>query len=102
MLDAAACGLPVVANDSMSVPERIDGNGMLYRLNDRADLVRVLLGLQDPQIRQGMGAFGAQKMARDFSWESVAKRRLQDYQNALRRDPPEEKAVPKELFGQPD
>src|SRR5260370_9294775 len=28
MLDAAACGLPVVANDTMTAKERLDGNGV--------------------------------------------------------------------------
>ena len=83
MLDAAACGLPIVASDTMTTPERLDGNGAAYRLNDLADLVRVLLELQDPQTRQRLGAFGAQKMARDFSWESIARRRLRDYETAL-------------------
>src|SRR5438132_12739476 len=47
MLDAAACGLPVVANDTMTASERLDGNGVRYRLNDQADLARVLLGLHN-------------------------------------------------------
>ena len=42
MLDAAACGLPVVVNDTLRATERINGNGLQYRLNDVDDLVRVL------------------------------------------------------------
>lgn len=83
MLDAAACGLPIVANHTMSVLERLEGNGATYKLNDLGDLVRVLLELRDPQTRRRLGALGAQKMARDFSWESIARRRLLDYETAL-------------------
>lgn len=83
MLDAAACGLPVIVNDTMAATERIDGNGLTYKLNDLDDLVRVLQGLRDPQIRQRLGACGARKMRQDFSWEIIAKQRLQDYQIAL-------------------
>jgi len=84
MLDAAACGLPIVANHTMTAPERLDGNGVAYRLNDTGDLVRVLLELRDPETRKRLGAFGSHKIAHDFSWESIARRRLRDYEAALR------------------
>lgn len=83
MLDAAACGLPIVANDTMTAPERITGNGLTYRLNDLSDLICTLLALQSPSRRNEMGHIGAEKMARDFSWDSVARRRLRDYEAAL-------------------
>ena len=83
MLDAAACGLPIVANDTITAYERLESNGMTYRLNDEADLVRALLTLRDARTRRALGDCGARKMAREFSWESVAQRRLRDYQIAL-------------------
>jgi glycosyltransferase involved in cell wall biosynthesis len=99
MLDAAACGLPIVANNTMTAPERIEGNGLAYELNDIADLIRVLQALEDPGTRQRMGRLGAQKMARDFSWESIANRRLRDYQLALGLRRPATTAVSKEWMG---
>jgi len=83
MLDAAACGLPIVVNHTVNAPERIDGNGLRYRLNDRDDLIRVLLQLRDSSFRQQLGVVGAEKMSRDFSWGQVARRRLKDYEAAL-------------------
>jgi glycosyltransferase involved in cell wall biosynthesis len=83
MLDAAACGLPIVVNDTLVAVERIEGNGITYKLNDVNDLVRALRCLRDPQERRRLGSFGADKMARAFSWESLAKRRLTDYEAAL-------------------
>jgi glycosyltransferase involved in cell wall biosynthesis len=84
MLDAAACGLPIIANHTMIAPERIEGNGLTYALNELDDLVRTLEVLRDPGKRQQMGSVGARKIARDFSWGSVAKRRLVDYEAAMR------------------
>lgn len=84
MLDGAACGLPIVVNHSMTALERIAGNGLTYLLNDSRDLLRALLDLKDISARREMGRIGAQKMARDFSWESAARRRLRDYEAALR------------------
>jgi glycosyltransferase involved in cell wall biosynthesis len=83
MLDAAACGLPIVANDTMSAKERLYGNGMTYRLNDQTDLARALCGLRDVETRRVMGECGARKMAEQFSWESIARRRIGDYEAAL-------------------
>jgi glycosyltransferase involved in cell wall biosynthesis len=82
MLDAAACGLPIIVNDTIAAVERIDGNGLKYKLGDVDDLVRALLELGDPLARQGLGSFGAKKMA-GFNWEAIARRRLQDYRTAL-------------------
>lgn len=83
MIDTAACGLPIVVNDTLAAVERIEGNGLTYKLNDLTDLIQVLLSLRNPEIRQKLGFFGATKMARDFSWETLAKRRIYDYKKAL-------------------
>jgi glycosyltransferase involved in cell wall biosynthesis len=83
MLDASACGIPIIANDTMSVPERLDGSGLSYRMNDVGDLSRVLVQLEELATRGRLGSCGARRIARDFSWETVARRRLADYETAL-------------------
>jgi len=42
MLDAAACGIPIVANDTVDALQRFDGTETSYRLNDLDDLIRSL------------------------------------------------------------
>ena len=102
MLDAAACGLPVVANDTMTANERLDGNGVTYRLNEQADLERALLCLGDAETRRAMGERGARKMAQKFSWEAIARRRIRHYEAALgTEEPATVKKVSKELVGEP-
>jgi glycosyltransferase involved in cell wall biosynthesis len=83
MLDAAACGLPVVVNDTLAAVERIEGNGITYRLNDVGDLCRALLSLRNAETRRELGDAGAVKMTKDVSWRSIAERRLRDYKDAL-------------------
>lgn len=83
MLDATACGLPLIVNDTLIATERIDGNGLTYRLNDVDDMVRILLMLKDPSLRKKMGEFGAHKMATEFSWSSLARRRFNDFEAEL-------------------
>ncbi len=86
MLDAAACGLPVVVNQTVSARERIEGNGLFYQLGDVHDLVRLLDQLGDAGIRRELGDCGAGKMEREFSWGMIAERRLRDYEAALNRE----------------
>lgn len=88
MLDAAACGLPLVISDEVTYRAPVDGNGKVFKSNSTEDLARVLLELREPDVRQRLGSSGAARMARDFSWESVARRRLRDYEAALSRKKP--------------
>jgi glycosyltransferase involved in cell wall biosynthesis len=83
MLDAAACGLPLIVSDGIVYRDHVEGNGLVYRMNDREDLIRALLSLESAEKRCELGARGAVKMREKFSMDSVASRRLQDYRNAL-------------------
>jgi glycosyltransferase involved in cell wall biosynthesis len=85
MLDAAACGLPLIVNDTLQATERIDGNGIQYKLNDVDDLVRALLSLRDAELRRKLGARGADRMAAEFSWTALARRRLDAYSRAVNK-----------------
>jgi glycosyltransferase involved in cell wall biosynthesis len=79
MLDAAACGIPIVVNDTIVATERMQGNGLMYRLNDRGDLAAKLLQLKDPAMRAALGAEGARKMSEEFAWPALVRRRVADY-----------------------
>ena len=82
MLDAAACGLPLIVSDGIVYRDHVEGNGVVYRMNDLAALVEAMEGLGDPAERARLGAIGAAKMAERFSWLEHARRRLQEYEAA--------------------
>jgi len=84
MLDAAACALPIVMSDQVFYRAPVEGNGKVFAKDNIVDLKRALFDLHEFQVRQALGLRGAARMASDFSWECVAKRRLQAYQAALR------------------
>jgi glycosyltransferase involved in cell wall biosynthesis len=83
MLDAAACGLPIVVNNTLRATERISGNGLTYVLNDQGSLEQVLSQLLDPSERKRLGDVGARRMAEQFSWDALVRRRIADYRRAL-------------------
>lgn len=85
MLDAAACGVPIIVNDTLLATERIEGNGITYRLNDVADLAERIRELSDPGRREALGSVGARRMVELFSWDTIARRRLADYAVAVQK-----------------
>jgi glycosyltransferase involved in cell wall biosynthesis len=84
MIDAAACGLPIIVNDTIQTLERVDGNGLMYKLGDVEDLKEKLLVLADPVLRKKLGKFGRDKIVSLFSWSSIAKKRETDYFQSLK------------------
>jgi glycosyltransferase involved in cell wall biosynthesis len=83
MLDAAACGIPLIISDGIVYREHVDGNGLVYHQNDLDDMVSKLLELKSAERRSQLGMCGADKMLQEFSWDSVARKRLAHYREAL-------------------
>jgi glycosyltransferase involved in cell wall biosynthesis len=83
MLDAAACGLPLVASDTIGERDRIEGNGRFYKEDSEEDLVHALLSLQSRTERESLGARGRAKMIAGFSWKQVAETVGGDYERAV-------------------
>jgi glycosyltransferase involved in cell wall biosynthesis len=87
-LDAAASGLPLVVSDAVGDTTHVDENGFLVRLNDLDHLTSVVARLENRELRHKLGVAGSTMMARDYSWDSVARRRSADYLAYLRRRAP--------------
>ena len=83
MLDAAACGIPIVVSDRIRLRHTIEGNGLTYSAGDAEDLARALLDLGDEEYRGRLGAVGSERMSSEFSWDEIARRRSRDYSEAL-------------------
>ena len=77
LLEAAACGLPVVAGDSGGAPETVqDGRtGHVVGGRDPDALARALTALlADPDRARAMGTAGRRRMRRDWSAAAVTAR----------------------------
>ncbi len=84
-LDAAACGLPIILSNRVQVRERVDGNGLVYAEGDPDDLARQIHSLAHTEIRRQMSEIGVRRMRERFSWNRIARERVDDYQVALER-----------------
>ncbi|MEI6370137.1 MAG: glycosyltransferase family 4 protein [Nostocales cyanobacterium ELA608] len=81
-VDAMACKLPLILSNKVQVYERIDGNGLTYEEGNILDLANKIEMLSDPNLRQKMSDIGFNRVKNQFSWEQIAKQRIQDYMTA--------------------
>jgi glycosyltransferase involved in cell wall biosynthesis len=85
MLDAAACGLPVVISNNVKAIERVEGNGLTYIENDVNSMVEALLKLKDTETRKKLGDCGIKKIQTQYSWLKIASERIEDYSKLINK-----------------
>jgi glycosyltransferase involved in cell wall biosynthesis len=73
VLEAMACGTPVIASNAGSLPEVIGDAGILFDLDRPAELASQLQNcLSNADLRHGLAEKGLRRV-KDFSWEVSAK-----------------------------
>jgi glycosyltransferase involved in cell wall biosynthesis len=78
-LEAMACGTPVVASNTSSLPEIVGDAGILVAPTDIEGLAQAMISvLQDSGYREDLVNRGL-KQAKRFSWEATAKKTLALY-----------------------
>jgi glycosyltransferase involved in cell wall biosynthesis len=83
LLEAMACGVPVLSSDSSCLPEVAGEAAILISPDNQEDWTRVMLEtLADPSRRMKMVAAGFLQ-AREFTWPEAARQLLSIYQNLL-------------------
>ena len=76
VLEAMACGLPVIASDVVGNDATVlnGGTGYLINLARPDEFVAAMRALlENPSRAKALGAAGRQRTVSDFSWESVAR-----------------------------
>jgi glycosyltransferase involved in cell wall biosynthesis len=82
VVEAQACGVPVVASNTTSLPEVVRG-GLLVEPRNPAKLAEAVIKLlKDKALREKLGAEGA-KYVKRYSWDNVTKGYLDLYEKAL-------------------
>ena len=81
-LDAMACGLPIIVNDTVEDGMRLGECSLTYKKDDPEDLASRILELRDRDRRAAMGRIAAARIADHGSWDALARRRVYDFEVA--------------------
>ncbi|MFH1539861.1 MAG: glycosyltransferase [bacterium] len=74
LVEAMACGVPVVGSDSGAIPEVIGDAGMIFPEGDAGALFKVLEKLgSDENYRRELIKRGLKKVEEQYSWSAVVK-----------------------------
>jgi glycosyltransferase involved in cell wall biosynthesis len=84
IVEAFACGVPVVGSDSGEIPRVVGSAGLVVRERDLSGWTAALASLMtDPRARQEMGARGLARAASEFAGPIVARRHLDFFHRLL-------------------
>ena len=79
VVEAMACGTPVIASNTSSLPELVGEGGLLFDPHDPRELKEAMVALlSDEQLARDLGARGL-KRAGDFGWRRTAQETLALY-----------------------
>ena len=95
LLEAMACGTPMIVSDNLGFRSVIDGGAeaVMVPKDDPAAWAGTALELiADPERRRAMGEAGRAKAAR-FAWPRIARRELAVYERVLGAPPSEPRYV---------
>lgn len=81
MIEASACGLPIIIKESASMRKRVKyGNGLLYKEDNVSDLAKKLHMLYANRKRaRQMGINGRKLVEEEYSWRAITRRFLRLY-----------------------
>ena len=83
VLEAMACGRPVIASNAASIPEVADGAGILFDPYRNEEILRALADvLLDSELRARLERLGSQRAAL-FSWQKTAEATLEIYRQVV-------------------
>ncbi len=84
-LEAMACGVPVVTSNTSSLPELVNGAGIMVNPDNPHELAEAIYNvLTNEELRKKMIKRGLEK-AKKFTWEKTAKKTLEVYEKVLSR-----------------
>lgn len=85
VLEAMACGTPVIVSDRASLPEIAGDAALVFAAESSPDLEkRILEMMQNDEIRAGLAEKGIER-ARQFSWKKMAEQTVEVYREVMRQ-----------------
>jgi len=83
LLEAMACGIPVVATNLSQVEPVVDGGGLLVERNIDEFLEAIRTLLTSPEQRQNMSTQGRNRVLENYSWKETVAETTKKYYDIL-------------------
>lgn len=71
LLEAIACGLPIISTNTSAIPEVVGDAGILVEPRNSQALVEAIINLIE---NEELGKNGRKRVEENFTWEKVAER----------------------------
>ena len=87
LVEAMACGTPVIGSNSGAIPEVIGGAGLVFPEGNISELCNAIATLRDnPEVAARMGQAGRKRVLEWSSWERIAERMAGIYREVANSD----------------
>jgi glycosyltransferase involved in cell wall biosynthesis len=84
IIEAHACGVPVIGSDSGAIPEVVGEGGLIVPEGRPVELARAIDRLRnEPKLSQELGERGRQQVMQRYTWQRVAEQMREIYQRCL-------------------
>ncbi len=85
LIEAMACGIPVIGSDSGEIPNVIGNAGLVFRECDHEQLLQCLrLCCENEDFRLGLRERGLERVLKNYTNEKIADQTLQIYDRVIR------------------
>jgi glycosyltransferase involved in cell wall biosynthesis len=96
IIEAQACGVPVIGSDSGAIPKVVGPGGLIVRERSPHEIAAAILRVErDANLRNQLGRAGFAQVAEKYTWQHVSDCLLQIYQSVRRRPSPHLSAAPR-------
>lgn len=95
ILEAMACGLPIIATPVGAIPDMIEeGGGVLVEIGDINGMIKAINTLQDQNLRYRISKWNQEKVLKSYLTEVVMKKIVLEYSNFVQKN---EEGIRKDL-----
>ncbi|MCK4527251.1 glycosyltransferase family 4 protein [candidate division WOR-3 bacterium] len=84
ILEAMACGIPIVCTELPQLVDVVKGCGLLVPVRDSEALADVISKvISDKELAQKLGETGRRRVAENYSWDDTVKKTIQLYEELI-------------------
>jgi glycosyltransferase involved in cell wall biosynthesis len=85
LIEAGACGIPVIGTDSGAIPDVVGEAGIIAKERNPKELAGAIERLSlDPDLGARMGGVGRRQAIEHYSWQRVGEQLVEVYRRVLR------------------